>query len=268
MTFRVVNWTKYQGDTKTMKNGREWNPPWFKLYHKLLDDYDFSMLSETSRFHFLGILMLAARTDNVIRADQAYLKHQLRTQKPIDLNIFRKFGWIEFDDIPKNSGIIPEKSGVEERREEEIREEEIKPFSAEAQETAPSTPFVPQLPLEIFDCIQGEKFEVYYPAVKKWQDTFPGIDVRMTLKRIKAWVDANPTKRKTKRGMPSFIVKWLSKEQDRTGTRGALSSDKPPSVQAVGKTLIERLTNGPGTGFGSCDKTRTALPVLVDESTG
>ena len=32
---------------------------------------------------------------------------------------------------------------------------------------------------------------------------------------MKAWCDANPSRKKTRRGVKAFIVKWLSKEQDK-----------------------------------------------------
>jgi hypothetical protein len=34
---------------------------------------------------------------------------------------------------------------------------------------------------------------------------------------MKAWSDANPSNRKTRRGVKSFIVKWLIREQDKGG---------------------------------------------------
>ena len=39
---------------------------------------------------------------------------------------------------------------------------------------------------------------------------------------MQAWSDANPSKRKTKRGVERFIVNWLSREQDRGRSRNAL----------------------------------------------
>jgi hypothetical protein len=39
------------------------------------------------------------------------------------------------------------------------------------------------------------------------------------LRAMKAWSDANPAKRKTKRGMNAFIVRWLTKAQDKGGSQ-------------------------------------------------
>ena len=38
---------------------------------------------------------------------------------------------------------------------------------------------------------------------------------------MRAWSDANPSKRKTKRGVERFIVNWLSREQDKGRSRNA-----------------------------------------------
>ena len=35
---------------------------------------------------------------------------------------------------------------------------------------------------------------------------------------MSAWLSANPTKRKTRRGVQRFIVNWLSRAQDRGGS--------------------------------------------------
>ena len=40
---------------------------------------------------------------------------------------------------------------------------------------------------------------------------------------MRAWSDANPSKRKTKRGVERFIVNWLSREQDKGRSRNASS---------------------------------------------
>lgn len=53
--------------------------------------------------------------------------------------------------------------------------------------------------------------------IEEWSELFPAVDVLQELKKMKAWCNANPTKRKTKSGINRFIVKWLSKTQDEGG---------------------------------------------------
>src|SRR5262245_34521437 len=44
--------------------------------------------------------------------------------------------------------------------------------------------------------------------VRQWQELYPGVDVAQELRKALAWTVANPTKRKTARGMPRFLVSW------------------------------------------------------------
>lgn len=51
--------------------------------------------------------------------------------------------------------------------------------------------------------------------VQEWQELYPAVDVEQELKKMKGWLNANPTKRKTRRGIMRFINNWLSREQDK-----------------------------------------------------
>lgn len=61
-------------------------------------------------------------------------------------------------------------------------------------------------------------YDVPLDKIALWKETYPGVNVEQELKRMTAWLDANPTRRKTKRGITKFINGWLSREQDRGGT--------------------------------------------------
>lgn len=62
----------------------------------------------------------------------------------------------------------------------------------------------------------------------KWSQAFPGVDVLGELRKAHAWLEANPTKVKTHRGMPAFCVRWLSKAQDDRRSTGRPASTPPP----------------------------------------
>ncbi len=49
--------------------------------------------------------------------------------------------------------------------------------------------------------------------------SFPALDVRLILCSARQWCRDNPRNRKTARGMPAFLTRWLNKEQDRGGRR-------------------------------------------------
>lgn len=50
--------------------------------------------------------------------------------------------------------------------------------------------------------------------VQFWTKAYPRVDVLATLRRIASWMDANPTKRKTRRGIRRCIDSWLARDQD------------------------------------------------------
>ncbi len=61
--------------------------------------------------------------------------------------------------------------------------------------------------------------------VREWADAFPAVDVLAELKKAKAWLNANPTRGKTHRGMAKFIVGWLTREQDKGRPAGKQNSN-------------------------------------------
>ena len=66
----------------------------------------------------------------------------------------------------------------------------------------------------------GEEYPVYKKDIDEWQKLYPAVDVRQELNKMRGWCLANPSKRKTKRGVKKFINNWLSRQQDRGGTPG------------------------------------------------
>lgn len=73
-----------------------------------------------------------------------------------------------------------------------------------------STPPVIILPLN-----DGSDYAVTEEQCQEWAGLYPAVDVIQQLRKMKGWLDANPKRRKTKRGIKAFVVNWLSKEQDR-----------------------------------------------------
>ena len=57
----------------------------------------------------------------------------------------------------------------------------------------------------------GDAYEITESMRKDWQQLHPQVDVLKEMQAMKAWLYANPTKRKTKRGMKRFINGWLTR---------------------------------------------------------
>jgi hypothetical protein len=54
--------------------------------------------------------------------------------------------------------------------------------------------------------------------ILKWQSLYPAVDVYQELNAMDGWLDANPTKRKTAKGVKRFVNSWLSRAQDKGGS--------------------------------------------------
>lgn len=63
-------------------------------------------------------------------------------------------------------------------------------------------------------------YDVPLDKVALWRNTYPAVDVEQELRRMIAWLDSNPTKRKTRRGIERFINNWLARTQDSGGSKG------------------------------------------------
>lgn len=60
-------------------------------------------------------------------------------------------------------------------------------------------------------------YEVYDSDIDEWQALYPAADVRQELRNMRGWLDANPTRRKTKSGIRRFINSWLARVQNAAG---------------------------------------------------
>lgn len=85
-----------------------------------------------------------------------------------------------------------------------------------AEPESASTPPVMTLPLN-----DGALFPVEEDDISKWSALYPAVDILAELRKMAGWLDANPTRRKTKAGIRRFVNGWLAKEQDRGGAAPA-----------------------------------------------
>lgn len=95
------------------------------------------------------------------------------------------------------------------------------PSSPEPEKSAPVA--VDHLP-----CVSGEAFPIFEADVSEWSSAFPAVDVRQQLAAMRSWLNANQTRRKTRRGMRKFIVSWLDRRQN-SGTAPPPRAASPPA---------------------------------------
>lgn len=88
--------------------------------------------------------------------------------------------------------------------------------SLNRQEPSALSPSAPPPPVSGFAILlnTGVEFQVTQERLTAWIATFPAVDVKQELREMRAWSQANPTRRKTARGVEAFIVRWLQKAQD------------------------------------------------------
>lgn len=107
---------------------------WIKLYISLLDDVDFCLLSDETKFHFLGMLLLAAKLNNRLPNNLQFLAQKLSATSEIDIEILlsKKF-LIPFKSLKtkckSDSNVLSDgyqNACLEEKRIEEIKNERKK----------------------------------------------------------------------------------------------------------------------------------------------
>lgn len=74
-------------------------------------------------------------------------------------------------------------------------------------------------------------YDVPLSGIELWKDTYPAVNVEGELKRMIAWLESNPTKKKTRRGITRFINSWLSRTQDRGGNRTGQQAEMVPATE-------------------------------------
>ena len=107
----------------------------------------------------------------------------------------------------------PASGHIQEHKNIRTKEEDNKYFCAELDKpahTQEAEPAVISLPL-----VSGGMHHITQANIDRWKELFPGVDVMNELRRMLAWLEANPRQRKTPRGIARFIQGWLDREQNR-----------------------------------------------------
>lgn len=78
-----------------------------------------------------------------------------------------------------------------------------------------------------------------HQQLSEWSECYPGVDIDSEHRRAHVWIMANLDRRKTAKGMASFLVRWFSKQQnDSRQTKLFSTNAKPNSKRAE---LLEAL---------------------------
>ena len=137
-------------------------------------------------------------------------------------------------------------------------QEENKNISPEADKSAPVA--VVGLPT-----VSEGDFPVSQADIDGWAEAFPGVDVRQQLAAMRQWLLANPTRRKTKRGMRKFVVSWLDRRQNagQPPAPRATAPPQPSKPKNAGELARQDLIR-----MGQYPNATSNPPRLVDDSDG
>ncbi|MDF2544950.1 MAG: hypothetical protein K0S47_4668 [Herbinix sp.] len=59
------------------------------------------------------------------------------------------------------------------------------------------------------------EYPIYCNQIDEWKSLYPAVDINQEFNKMKGWLNANPDRRKTKKGILRFINNWLSGAQDK-----------------------------------------------------
>jgi hypothetical protein len=202
----IKNWSKFQPG-RTGKSG------WIKDYADKEFDAEFMGLSFFQRYVLDGCQRLRGRIGKNILNDATFVAralHAMSTDRPhirhaIDTLIAHGFLVLTNEQLDKE---LVCKNKRKSKNKEVEKEKTDCAEASSAQPPAPPLKSVMLLPLN-----QG-KFSVSEEDFKRWKELYPAVDVMQELRKMAAWLDAKPDRRKTSRGVKAFIVSWLSRAQD------------------------------------------------------
>lgn len=106
-------------------------------------------------------------------------------------------------------------------------------------------------------------FPIFDPDIAEWSSAFPGVDVRQQLAAMRQWLLANPTRRKTRRGMRKFVVAWLDRRQNAGPAPLPRATAPPQRERTIGDVLGEMAA---GTWTGPQDQNREPDYLTIDTS--
>lgn len=141
----------------------------------------------------------------------------------------------------KNEGFSIEK--LHKEKESKVKEKKTCKRGADKSAAAPEQVVISLIQND------GNMYGVTERQIARWTELYPAVDIMQELRSMCGWLEANPTRRKTSRGIPRFINTWLSKEQDKGGGKkynNNSAAAPPKKVNAYGETedeFFERLKN-------------------------
>ncbi len=182
--FKITDWDQFQ-------HYKDRAPPWIKLYNSILDDYNYSQLSDPGKAHLFAIMLLASRSSNKLPWDPKWIATRIHAKTSVNLEELEKLLFIEcYGDSSTMLASCEQSARLEKRREEtekrENREETESPIGPPATKKLTEEQFLESL---------------------KANQAYTHINLGVELARMDAWLSTKPGRKKTR----AFVVNWLNK---------------------------------------------------------
>lgn len=199
------------------REGRlEWKPRTLKFRYLPGDDCDMDAL--TGELTGAGLVVLYEVHGKVYAEIPSFKKHQIINNREAQSSIPEP----EPPRVPDASLTRASRVKAEGKEGKGREGDSTEPQSDSPPASASASPLpvvVVAIPLN-----DGSEFVVTDGMVGEWEAAYPAVDVIQQLREMRAWSLANKSQRKTSRGVQSFIVRWLAKEQDSGRSRPARQS--------------------------------------------
>jgi hypothetical protein len=82
-------------DFDRFQHYKDRDPPWIKLYVRILEDYAFGTLPDAQKAHLMLIWVLASKMDNKIPKDPVFVKNRIGANTAVDLDALVAAGFLQ-----------------------------------------------------------------------------------------------------------------------------------------------------------------------------
>lgn len=142
-----------------------------------------------------------------------YSKEKIQNQYSINIKLIQEWYGSSIGTVSEQSGSGRTQKG----KERNIKEKNINTNALNDKKPSRSEPSSKNIPQITFN-FEKRKWENITDEDKKgWKEAYPACDITIELAKMADWLLSNPKKRK--KNYRSFITNWLSRQQDRGGTK-------------------------------------------------
>jgi len=161
-------------------------------------------------------------------------EHQIEQQKTTKGRLITILKWKRYQgDEQQNEQQVSNKRATSEQQvSTNKKDKNVKNVKKEKNTTAATQ--------KIFFSLKEKKWgEITAGDIKAWAETYPACNIEIELCRMREWLLANPNK--VKKNYRRFIVNWLSRTQDKGGTKGVFELSREAKPETPEERLLREI---------------------------